>query len=165
MRYGYRRFAAAALAVIAVAACQDRPEPEAGEAEAAEATPAPDSAGAREATPPTLVEIMRGLETDMERVAHGIWLADFDSIAAGARAVADHPQVGPEERAGILGTLGDGAAGFREADMRVHDTAVTLAERAGAENLPGVLDALTELQAGCVACHAGYRATLQAARQ
>lgn len=154
-----RGLGAAALLALAAAGCRDRPEPEAGAAEAQGA------AEATEPAPPTLVEIMRGLETDMERVAHGIWVADFDSIAAGAGAVADHPQVGPEERTEIVGILGEGAAGFREADMLVHNTAVTLAERARTEDLPGVLDALTELQAGCVSCHTGYRATLQAARQ
>lgn len=147
-----RSFAVALLAAALAAACQAEPEPPA--------------AGPDNTTdgPPTLVEIMRQLEVDMERVAHGIWVADFDSIAAGARAIADHPQVGPEERAEILGILGESGAGFREADMAVHNTAVQLEERARAGDLAGVLDALSELQAGCVSCHTGYRATLQAAR-
>ena len=112
-------------------------------------------------TQPTLVEIMQQLEVDMERIAHGVWLSDFDSIAAGAQAIADHPKVGPEERAQIVEVLGDRAAGFRQADMRVHDTAVELAEQARAEAMGGVLDVLTRLQAGCVACHNGYRAPIQ----
>lgn len=139
------------LLAVAMAAC----DAGAGEADTAAA---PDA-------PPSLVEIMRQLEVDMERVAHGVWVADFDSIAAGAGAIADHPQVGPEERAEILGILGDGAAGFREADVRVHDTAVALGDRARAGDLAGALDALTRLQQGCVSCHTGYRAAIQAARQ
>ena len=119
-----------------------------------------DTASAR-TTQPTLVEIMRQLEVDMERVAHGVWLADFDSIAAGAQAIADHPKVGPEERAEIVGILGERAGGFRQADMLVHNTAVELAENARAEELGAVLDILTRLQAGCVACHTGYRAPIQ----
>lgn len=110
---------------------------------------------------PSLIEIMQGLEIDMDRVAHGVWVADFDSIAAGARAVADHPKVGPAERAEIFEVLGERAAGFRQADMLVHNTAVELAEKARAGDMGGVLDAMTRLQAGCVACHAGYRAPIQ----
>lgn len=128
-----------------------------------------DEAGATQAVgtdaPPSLVEIMQQLEVDMDRVAHGVWVADFDSIAAGARAVADHPTVGPDERAEIMEILGERGAGFRAADMAVHDTAVELAERARAEDMSAVLGALTRLQEGCVACHTGYRATLQAARK
>ena len=112
-------------------------------------------------TQPTLVEIMQQLEVDMERVAHGVWLARFDSIAAGAQAVADHPKIGPEERAQIMEILGEGAEGFRQADMLVHNAAVELADRARAGEMGGVLDALTRLQAGCVACHTGYRASIQ----
>lgn len=110
---------------------------------------------------PTLVEIMQQLETDMERVAHGVWVADFDSIAVGAQAIADHPKVGPEERAQIMEVLGERASGFRQADMLVHNTAVELTEQARAEQMGGVLDALTRLQAGCVSCHTGYRASIQ----
>lgn len=101
----------------------------------------------------------------MDRVAHGVWVADFDTIAGGAQAVADHPRVGPDERARILEILGPGGVGFRQADLAVHNTAVELTERARARDMPGVLDALARLQQGCVACHTGYRETLQAARQ
>lgn len=126
---------------------------------------ASDSGAAAEPGPPTLIEIMQGLEVDMERVAHGVWVADFDSIAAGARAVADHPQVGADERARIAEVLGAGMAGFRQADLAVHDTAVALEARARSRDMPGVLTTLTGLQEGCVACHTGYRDTLRAARQ
>jgi cytochrome c556 len=127
-----------------------------------------DGSGARAADAegaPNLVEIMQQLEADMARIGHGVWVEDFDSIAAAARAVADHPEVGPGERAEILGILGDRGAGFRQADMSVHDTAVELAERADAGDMAGVLAALSRLQQECVSCHIGYRATLQAARR
>lgn len=114
---------------------------------------------------PTLVEIMQQLETDMERVAHGVWIAEFDSIVAGGQAIADHPQVGPDERTEIMDILGERGAGFREADMAVHNTALELTERAHAEDLPGVLETLSRLQEQCVACHVAYRSTLQTARQ
>lgn len=114
---------------------------------------------------PSLLEIMQQLEVDMARVAHGVWVEAYDSIAVAARAVADHPQVGPEERAEILGILGEGGVGFRQADMAVHDTALELAERAEAGDMPGVLATLSRLQEACVSCHIGYRATLQEARR
>lgn len=122
--------------------------------------------GAEEESPaPSLLEIMRQLEVDTERVAHGIWMADYDSIAVVAQAIADHPQVGPEERAEILGILGEGAAGFRQADVYVHDTALEVVDAAGGSAMPAVLAGFNRLQEGCVACHTGYRSTIQAARQ
>ena len=114
---------------------------------------------------PSLVAIMQQLEVDMERVAHGVWVEDYDSIAAGAQAIADHPKVGAEERAEIMGILGDRGAGFREADMRVHDDAVALAGAARARSMGEVLDTLTRLQAGCVACHTAYRQPIQEGRE
>ena len=155
MRTSNHALASALILAFAGLACGDT----------AGAPPESQADTAATAGPPTLVEIMRQLEVDMTRVAHGVWVADFDSIAAGAGAIADHPTVGPAERAEIMGILGDRGPGFAEADRRVHDIAVELAERARAGDMGGVLESLGDLQAGCVACHAGYRATIQAARQ
>ena len=157
MEDSIRRTVAASLAAVLFVACSDG---SAGAAEGAAEEVAADTSGA-----PSLVAIMQQLEVDMERVAHGIWVEDYDSIAAGAQAIADHPKVGPEERAEIMAILGDRGAGFREADMRVHDTSVELAEAARARSMSDVLDVLSRLEAGCVACHTGYRAPIQEGRQ
>lgn len=119
-----------------------------------------DTAGVA-AEPSSLLAIMRGLEVDMDRVSHALWAERYDSLAAAARAVADHPKVGPEERARILGTLGERAAEFQQADVRVHDAGVELAAAAEARDEERVVRALGALQAGCVACHADFRESLR----
>ncbi|NIP79879.1 MAG: cytochrome c [Gemmatimonadetes bacterium] len=121
-----------------------------------------DSGPAEAEAPPTLRGIMLQLQADMGRVSRGIWAGRFDSVAAAAQAIADHPRVGPRERTAIVETLGDRAAAFQAADAAVHDAAVVLAEQARAGDITGVMEALARLQDGCVACHTGFRDVLRA---
>ena len=147
-----RRLFAFGLAVVFVFGCGEGDEPRGNAQTEADAE-----------GQPTLVEIMRGLEADMARLAHGVWVADFDAVAEAAQAVADHPQVGPDQRTRILTVLGEDGAGFRQADMRVHNLAIELGERARTRDTPAILESLARLQTACVSCHTAYRERLQAA--
>ena len=111
---------------------------------------------------PTLMVVMRGLETDMDRASHALWAGRMDSLAVAARAVADHPQVSAGERGRIMGILGERGPAFAAADRRVHDQAVALAERAGEGDEAGAVRALGTLQEGCVACHREFREVVRA---
>lgn len=162
-----------------LAGCVEAPQDEAGEAAGAESPPAgpggaagetdaaasagarQDSAAALRGALPELFGIMVGLQDDMRRLDRGLWMEDYDSIAAAARAVADHPTVPPEEFQLISGVLGDAMAGFREMDMNVHDRAVEIEEHARAGRLEDILGTGARLRTGCVQCHTAYRQQLR----
>lgn len=111
---------------------------------------------------PGLFSIMVGLQADMARVSRGLWIEDYDSIAAGAEAVADHPVIPQEERRRISEILGPDMSRFGEMDQEVHDLAVRLAEAAGRGEPDAVLSLDAELRRGCVACHSTFRERLRA---
>lgn len=118
------------------------------------------SAGTRAALP-RLFSVMVGLQGDMERISRGIWTESYDSIAAAARAVADHPTIGSEGIAKVQGVLGEDMAAFKGMDMTVHDLAVEVEEHAVAGDLEAVLDAEGRLRQGCVECHTAFRQRLR----
>ncbi len=151
-----RRVAFAAVPIVlALAACQEPPaEPPARPADAA---PPPGSAGM------PLIEIMAGLAADMGRLSMAVWAEDYDSMAAAAVSVADHPKVGPVQRAAIANALGEDFPGFVGFDKRVHDAAVALSEGALDRDVDAVLANLERVQRDCVACHTVFRDRVRAA--
>ena len=111
---------------------------------------------------PTLFSIMLGLQRDMDRISHALWLEDFDSLAVAAESVANHPRVPADEFERISGVLGPDMSRFGGADMAVHDLAVRLADEARRQDLDAALGTDAELRAGCVACHSEFRERLRA---
>ncbi|MDT8340666.1 MAG: hypothetical protein RQ751_04065 [Longimicrobiales bacterium] len=122
----------------------------------------------RAATPlgavlPGLFDVMWGLESDMATVSRGLWMENFDTIHAGARAVADHPTLPPDEVERVAGVLGDEMAAFKAMDTHVHDLSVDLGDAAAAGDLARVLRLDAEIRAGCVSCHVTFRERLRQA--
>ena len=110
----------------------------------------------------TLKEVMIGLGTEMTHLQEALWIEDLDKVKAAATAIAEHPHVGPAEKARIQGILGSGFTEFVQADRRVHDAAVRLAAAAEKRDVDEVVKELAEVQAGCVACHTSLRKRLTA---
>lgn len=110
---------------------------------------------------PGLFSIMVGLQGDMARVSRGLWLENFDTIGAGADAVADHPRVPQEEFQRISEILGSDMTRFGAMDQEVHDLAVELSDAAGRGALEEVLAIEAELRQGCVSCHSAFRERLR----
>ena len=110
---------------------------------------------------PGLFGIMGGLEADMVQISRGLWLEDFDTIAAGADAVANHPRVPPEEFQRISDVLAAEMASFGGMDLRVHDLATRLAQEARGGRLGEVLATEGELRQACVSCHSTFRERLR----
>lgn len=110
---------------------------------------------------PGLFSIMAGLEGDMAQISRGLWLENFDTVAAGADAIANHPRIPPEEFGRISGVLGEEMPSFGGMDMRVHDLAVRLAEEARREELDAVLSTDADLRRACVSCHSTFRERLR----
>lgn len=139
------------------AACGGGGEP-AGESEAA--GPAAVATGTRAALP-SLFSLMLGLQGDLDGISHGLWTESYDSIAAAAQRVADHPRVTPEDASIVAGILGADMVRFQALDGNVHDLSVELAEHARARDLQAILDTEARLRAGCVECHTTFRERLR----
>ena len=108
----------------------------------------------------TLKIIMRQLGRDMDALNAALWARDLGALEAAATAIAKHPHVSPQERARVQATLGSDFAAFGAADRRVHDAAMRTASAAADQDSDRVLSELGSLQAGCVACHDGFRERL-----
>lgn len=112
---------------------------------------------------PGLFRIMAGMEQDMALASRGLWSERFDTIRAGASAVAGHPAIPPAEVARISEVLGAQMQAFEAMDMRVHDLATAYRETAARGELGAAVKADAELRAGCVACHGAFRERIRAA--
>jgi hypothetical protein len=110
--------------------------------------------------PETLRTVMSGLRGDMIRLSEGLWTGDFRTVAVAAEAVAEHPEVGPEERLRVQTALGGDFPDFVAADRRVHEQAMRVREAALREDTAAVLASLSDLQHGCIACHTTFRERL-----
>lgn len=118
---------------------------------------------ARRVALPTLYSIMLGLQRDLDRLSAGIWSERYDSIAAAARAVADHPSIPQAEARRIAQVLGDDMSRFQDMDAEVHDRAVRIAGQADAGDLATVLEHDASLRRSCAECHAMFRERLRSA--
>lgn len=114
----------------------------------------------QEEHPGDLKSIMIDLGEQMARVQAGLWVEDYAAISTAAKAVADHPHVSPEERARVQAALGEDFAAFAQADRRVHDSAVRLAEAADTRSSESTLKEIVEVQSGCVSCHTQFKQRL-----
>ncbi len=105
--------------------------------------------------------LMVGLAQDMSRINTGLWHEDYDLIRQGARSIANHPKIPPNQIAKIKKTLGQEFQNFVRFDKVVHGTASELVTAAEARNWSGVLEKYTQIRDGCVGCHTAYRDQLQ----
>lgn len=122
-------------------------------------------ASAQDGTPPSpdtlqarpLRILMVALGQDMSRISDGIWHEDYVMIQDGARAIADHPRITPDEMAAIKAALGERFESFVHFDRVVHATADEMAEAAARHNMGRILEESVKLQRNCVSCHAVFR--------
>jgi cytochrome c556 len=162
------------LFLLLVAACQPDPDGPGTRSEAVEPSragpaaessdrPDPNDSIAAAAPLPGLIAVMNGLEQDMARLSRGLWIADYDTIAAAARAVATHPKVPPSEAQQIAGVLGHDMAAFKNVDTEIHGLAVRIEELAREADLDSIVTAEARLRAGCLACHTRFRTRIRRA--
>lgn len=104
---------------------------------------------------------MVGLAQDMDRIATGLWYENYDLIEEGARQIAQHPRIQPNELARIKTALGEQFQTFVQYDKTVHRTATTLVSAAEARNWSRVLETHEHLQRGCTGCHTAFRDRLR----
>ncbi|MFW5946926.1 MAG: hypothetical protein ACOCUW_00425, partial [Gemmatimonadota bacterium] len=171
MEWTRRRITVMALAAVLVAlGCADGPAGERAAA-AAEREPVADTAPAQapardpsavtRAALPGLFGIMLKLERDAYRVSRGLWAARLDTIAAGARSIANHPRLIADELRVMRAVLGDDMIRLQELHARVQQLAVRLEEEALAGDLEAAFTTDAELRAGCMECHDEFRDRLR----
>ena len=106
---------------------------------------------------PLLVE----LSQDMDRIATGLWRGDYDLIEKGARSIANHPRIAPDQLAKIKKALGQQFEGFMSMYKSIHQSATELVTAAEARNWTEVLRLHEQLKRGCTGCHTAYRGRLR----
>lgn len=118
-------------------------------------TPACATSSAGDTT--TLKEIMQGLRNDLVMISDGLLVDDFALIADGARGIAEHPKIPPDQVTLVAMELGAEMAAFKQLDTQVHDLAIQAQTAAEAANHDAAFRRYQEITASCLACHAAYK--------
>ena len=105
----------------------------------------------------SLKVIMQGLLNDTKMITEGIFLENYPMIEKGAKQIAQHPQVPMETRKKLLKALGSEMGQFKGFDMKVHNTAVSIAQAAKNNNMEAILSNYHQLIDGCQYCHESFK--------
>lgn len=105
----------------------------------------------------TLKQIMQGLRDDYVKIADGLLTDDFDLVAAGASAIANHPKIPAQQVQLVAAELGQEMPSFKRLDMRVHDLSLDIRDAAEVADRDKALRSYQEMTEGCVACHSAYK--------
>jgi len=111
----------------------------------------------------TLKEIMQELRRNFLEVSDGFLLDDFDKVAEGAIAIAEHPRIPPEQIERVANELGPEMPVFKNFDVQVHELALELYKAAQDRDRAAALAAYQGMVAACFDCHAAYRERVAAA--
>ncbi len=107
-----------------------------------------------------LLPIMQRLGAEMLTMTFGLMTDDAAKVARSAAAIATHVPIAPDELERIRGVLGEEMAEFVRLDEAVHADSMRLHDAAKDGDPASVLARMNEVQAGCIACHARFRARL-----
>ena len=110
----------------------------------------------------TLKEIMQGLRNDFVRIGDGLLHDDFAEIASGARGIAEHPKIPPDQVKRVAAELGPEMPAFKQMDKRVHDLSVRILSAAESSDAEMALQSYLEMTEGCLACHTNYKGRIAA---
>ena len=111
----------------------------------------------------TLKEIMQELRRDFLEVSDGFLLDDFDRVAEGALAIAEHPRIPPEQVERVAAELGPEMPVFKNFDVQVHELSLELYKAAKDGDRAAAIAAYQGMVAACFDCHAAYRERVAAA--
>ena len=105
----------------------------------------------------TLKEIMQGLRNDFVRIGDGLLHDDFAEVAAGARGIAEHPRIPPDQVKRVATELGADMPEFKQMDKHVHDLSLRILSAAQSSDAEMALQSYLEMTEGCLACHSNYK--------
>lgn len=100
---------------------------------------------------------MQGLRDDFVRIGDGLLHDDFAEIASGARGIAEHPKIPPDQVKRVAAELGPELPAFKQMDKRVHDLSVRIRSAAESSDAEMALQSFLEMTEGCLACHTSYK--------
>ena len=105
----------------------------------------------------TLKAIMQELRQHFVDVSDGFLLDDFDKVAEGALAIAEHPRIPPEQVQMVADELGAEMPVFKNFDVQVHELSLEMYKAANAGDRVGAVTAYQGMVAACFNCHTAYR--------
>ena len=105
----------------------------------------------------TLKVIMQELRQNFLEVSDGFLLDDFDKIAEGALAIAEHPRIPADQVQRVADELGPEMAVFKNFDVQVHELSLELYKAAKERDRDASVSAYQRMVAACFACHSAYR--------
>ena len=105
----------------------------------------------------SLKEIMQGLRNNLVEISDGLLVDDYDKIARGAIAIAEHPRIPPAQVQLVAQELGAEMPAFKRIDTLVHDLALEIDVAAEARDRNAAISGYAQLIEGCFACHATYK--------
>ncbi len=105
----------------------------------------------------TLKEIMQGLRDNLVEISDGLLTDDFEQVAHGATAIAEHPQI-PAAQVQLVATeLGPEMPAFKQIDMLVHDLSLEIGVAARALDRDSAISGYQQLLEGCFGCHETFK--------
>ena len=111
----------------------------------------------------TLKEIMQELRRNFLEVSDGFLLDDFDRVAEGAIAIAEHPRIPPEQIERVANELGPEMPVFKNFDVQVHELSLEIYKAAKDGDRAAAIGAYQGMVSACFDCHAAYRERVAAA--
>ena len=105
----------------------------------------------------SLKEIMQELRRNFLDVSDGFLLDDFDRVAEGALAIAEHPRIPPEQIERVASELGPEMPVFKNFDVQVHELSLDIYQAAKDGDRAAAIAAYQGMVAACFDCHAAYR--------
>jgi cytochrome c556 len=105
----------------------------------------------------TLKEIMQGLRNDLVEISDGLLTDDFTKVENGARSIAEHPQIAPEQVKLVAAALGPEMATFKQLDNVVHDLSLEISAAAKNLDRDAVVISYQRMIEGCLNCHHTYK--------
>ena len=111
----------------------------------------------------TLKEIMQELRRNFLEVSDGFLLEDFDRVADGALAIAEHPRIPREQIERVANELGPEMPVFKNFDVQVHELSLEIYKAAKDRDRAAAIAAYQGMVAACFDCHAAYRERVAAA--
>ncbi len=107
--------------------------------------------------PTTLKEIMQGLRDNLVDISDGLLMDDFEQVARGATAIAEHPAIPAAQVKLVAEALGPEMAAFKQFDTLVHELSLEINAAAEALDREAAVTGYKQMIDGCFACHDAYK--------
>ena len=105
----------------------------------------------------SLKEIMQGLRNNVFEITDGLLMDDFEQVAQGAIAIAEHPRIPADQVQLVAQELGPEMPAFKQIDTVVHDLSLEIHAAAEAHDRDAAITAYQQMIEGCFGCHAAYK--------